>query len=621
MKASDPPDRARADTQGGSLIDADRYVDLIDALSRAGASRHDDREPEAPGAHGTPTQERLAAAYAYLRRLAGVLASWLKELDGDHPFAYIVFNHVLWTPSRAFVTCLVSHRVKSAIEADSVVDLHLPGLPGIDDVLIDDHVDGTEPLRTSWLRTWHVYASRTADLASQGLTTWNELLLRFSETPRPLGVHWGENDASVPPYHSIPRLAALPEHHSPGCPLESLEREMPSLGITLPTDTAERLHHLARTLALQLADSYSRWGGDSFLSIPVRMRSHGVGSVSVLSICTTRPLPATDQIAWRAVAAEVFVPLAGDEAFATLQTRMSLDDVSPEMLQVAADRAPRLAEYLVTRHQNFERIRAFSAGVIEDWFPCQLTTTDGIDVTLGSLLLRELELPPDTRPRVIADRFHNEPTFADACIDFLDRVRGDPLTATGIIHSAFLSHFREGVTAVPGLEADWRLIHRIARWDRWVSLYDTRLGANAFRAHVSVAGANSMFAELRQQLDAHVGRGNAESQACLVTFRHGELLWAFVVNSVTTAGCDAWRTQRRGGSGSALLRAMKRIGAKEMVMTLINSDCLEQRRFTLRADEFLRNHAAVAAIADQLKSAKCRLFAAGFAVPTWAGVR
>lgn len=297
--------------------------------------------------------DRYETTLKRLQRQAGKIGSALQGL-ASHGVVYFVLNHQHWNlRDRHFVAWL------NGVEKEQSGTFHL-----FEDVNDDAAVcilgtkekrEFAEALLGQWLVTWKEYQELTDSLCQRGLATWNRLLLAHCGMPGPLGLVWDDFElAENTPYvrvlpgdfcsldlpiptdgATVPDPKIFIESRCPGaeCPLARLESRLDELDqVGLAREAIRPQHALAACLAWHLLRSYGKWGGHAFLSLPVLFRDPAPGAVTILSICTERPLQASDLLAWAHLANVALGPLAGAEKYSWLVHGISLDHLAPSAL-------------------------------------------------------------------------------------------------------------------------------------------------------------------------------------------------------------------------------------------------------------------------------------------------
>jgi hypothetical protein len=291
------------------------------------------------------------------KRLRGLCHQIAEFLDFvDHPIVYVVLNKTSWDGGRRFAAWLNGKAI--ALPQRSPVSQEKPHDTEV--VILPLHAQH-EQMERFWIDGWADYHQTTSQLESKHhLTTWNQLLLNHSYAPQNLGLVWaGKHDLnSITPYFPITLedLASLglPSPHAPEppegevflaltcpgekCPLHDLEQQVAKLkpdsrSIYRGTGCGSPWHALVACLTYHLLRSYACWGGAAFLSIPIAHRSMDPGGVSVLSLCSTRPLNDKEIEDWDHLGSKLFHPLRGDGTYAELCARARLDEVSPNHIR------------------------------------------------------------------------------------------------------------------------------------------------------------------------------------------------------------------------------------------------------------------------------------------------
>lgn len=284
---------------------------------------------------------------------------------------YAVLNHAPWNRERRFNAWLSTKARLPRYYAALPV-----GTPEYARVVLEDRQDDVGgQLEDAWLRNWSIYTELTSRLENRGLTTWNQLLLRYAERPHTLGLIWGAGRKTDSVYLDCTSSALsriLREFDDPeltelrDIPIDTAEVLRPLISrlqrMKLSTvladvyqthaNTHDHLPMLAATVVAGLLKYYSHWGGGAFLSIPVWSRGRQPEGVSVLSICSERPFDTATRVCWELVAHALLGPLAGEAMDEKLRGNVSFDDVPP-------DECHRLAETPLLTGDRWTKPEAF----------------------------------------------------------------------------------------------------------------------------------------------------------------------------------------------------------------------------------------------------------------------
>lgn len=196
-------------------------------------------------------------------------------------------------------------------------------------------------ISASWQRAWQEYAELTRNLQDRGVYTWNQYLLHGAAFPSPLGVIWSGDRNDEPPADyfeldaGILETIGVPNKLSPGTSRNDfmceLSRDRDLWDFNLSDDVVERWMNMSRddeTLDIQscakagtyqLLRTYSCWGGNAFLSLPIIIAAgNGEGEASgssrmVISVCSTRPLNDQEILIWESLGHFVFPQLASGD--------------------------------------------------------------------------------------------------------------------------------------------------------------------------------------------------------------------------------------------------------------------------------------------------------------------
>lgn len=194
-----------------------------------------------------------------------------------------------------------------------------------------------------WLDRWREYVTLTEGLESQGLITWNQLLLKNVARPHVMGTAWNWPDDNSPlSYYTLVDEYLLSELGLPsGESLPSWAESLWNTPIEQPLAASDQVHREldrlitrcqkmeprqifsvreARWALYQLLRSYALWGGGCFLSIPIAFGGTALTeATSVLSLCTSRPLNEREVLQWRSIGREIFQPLIARESEAVIR--------------------------------------------------------------------------------------------------------------------------------------------------------------------------------------------------------------------------------------------------------------------------------------------------------------
>lgn len=397
-------------------MDPDVFLDLAESI--VDWHRHGDLR------HLPPAQR--------LNRLCELIGSRLEDYERagvNHGIVYLVLNHARWDGGRHFVAWLDGSKVPPMVEGASAAE----GPPPADAVVVvTGPTERRSPLHDAWLRVWADYQRTSAALAKMELTTWNHLVLEHARSPRPLGLAWGDVLRNHRHYVALaastlahvgidPTLAAgadgarflALEHEEGQCPLAALEKRLERLepvGLHGALDAGDnsRLHALAACVSYHLLRSYAVWGGTAFISLPALNRAPDRGAASVLSLCSTEPLPIREVLNWSHLASIILSPIAGEEKHALLLTRADLDEPLPRAMydlvrQRLGRNASRTLDEVLWSKKHHAKALFTNEVQLRNLEELEVRTPAGL-ITLAPMLRNLLGLATTTPTRTVAEK-------------------------------------------------------------------------------------------------------------------------------------------------------------------------------------------------------------------------
>jgi hypothetical protein len=179
-----------------------------------------------------------------------------------------------------------------------------------------------------WQARWSEYYQITRAGMAQNRYTWNQFLLKGAEFPQCAGICVGDQATAASCYALISRdtLDSLESAAQNGW-LGSLDGDTDSHS-QLELDAARALWRKSQPLGdhssqilenvpwavYHLSNTFGRWGGRAFISIPVTFGANAINRTAVLSISTVDPLTDREVADWALIAWNMFNPILAEEA-------------------------------------------------------------------------------------------------------------------------------------------------------------------------------------------------------------------------------------------------------------------------------------------------------------------